>query len=71
MVSCTKYDRGQDYAEFYADTAAELDNLPTLDRDGKGELAYMNKVSAGSVCILKDATVYVLTGDNTWEELGA
>lgn len=69
MVSCTKYNRDQDYAEFYADTAAELVNLPNLTQDGKAELKYMNKVSAGSVCLLPDSTVYVLTGNNTWEEL--
>ena len=69
MVSCTKYERSQDYAEFYADTKAELDNLPNLTRDGKKELAHMNKVSAGSVCLLPDSTVYVLKGNNTWGEL--
>ena len=41
MVSCTKYNRDQDYAEFYADTKAELANLPNLTDDGKKELAYM------------------------------
>lgn len=69
MVSCTKYNRDQDYAEFYADTKAELANLPNLTDDGKKELAYMNSVSAGSVCLLPDSTVYVLKGDNTWKEL--
>lgn len=69
MVSCTKYNRDQDYAEFYADTKAELANLPNLTNDGKAELSYMNKVSAGSVCLLPDSTVYVLKGDNTWGEL--
>lgn len=69
MVSCTKYNRDQDYAEFYADTKAELANLPNLTDDGKAELRYMNSVSAGSICLLPDATVYVLKGDNTWGEL--
>ena len=71
MVSCTKYDKNQDYAEFYADTVAELSNLPNLTDDGKAELQYMNRVSAGSVCLLPDSTVYVLKGDNTWKELGS
>lgn len=69
MVACTKYNRDQDYAEFYADTTAELANLPNLTENGKAELAYMNKVSAGSVCLLPDSTVYILNGDNTWGEL--
>jgi len=69
MVSCTKYNRDQDYAEFYADTKAELANLPNLTHSGKAELQYMNSVSAGSVCLLPDSTVYVLKGDNTWGEL--
>lgn len=66
MVSCTKYNRDQDYAEFYADTKAELANLPNLTQDGKVELQHMNKVSAGSICLLGDSTVYVLKGNNTW-----
>ena len=69
MVSCTKYNKDQDYAEFYADTVAELDDLPNLTQDGKKELRYMNKVSAGSVCLLSNSTVYVLKGDNTWGEI--
>ena len=69
MVSCTKYNIEQDYAEFYADTKAEMSNLPNLRENGKAELANMNSVSAGSVCLLPDSTVYVLKGDNTWKEL--
>jgi len=69
MVSCTKYNIEQDYAEFYADTKAELSNLPNLRENGKAELANMNRVSAGSVCLLPDSTVYVLKGDNTWGEI--
>lgn len=69
MVSCTKYNIEQDYAEFYADTKAELSNLPNLRENGKAELANMNRVSAGSVCLLPDSTVYVLKGDNTWDEI--
>lgn len=69
MVSCTKYNIEQDYAEFYADTKAEMSNLPNLRENGKAGLANMNSVSAGSVCLLPDSTVYVLKGDNTWKEL--
>ena len=69
MVSCTKYNIDQDYAEFYVDTKAEMSNLPNLRESGKAELANMNSVSAGSVCLLPDSTVYVLKGDNTWGEL--
>ena len=69
MVSCTKYNIEQDYAEFYADTKAEMSNLPNLRESGKAELANMNSVSAGSVCLLPDSTVYVLKGDNTWGEI--
>ena len=69
MVSCTKYNRDQDYAEFYADTKAELADLPNLTNDGKGALNYMNKVSAGSACLLKNGEVYVLTGNNAWIKL--
>ena len=70
MVSCTMYDRTQDVGEFYADTAAELNKLPTLTRDGKDELKYMNKVSAGSICLLPAGEAYILTGNNTWEPFG-
>lgn len=70
MVSCTMYDRDQDVAEFYADTAAELSNLPTLTADGKAELKHMNKVSAGSICLLPAGEAYILTGNNTWEPFG-
>lgn len=69
MVSCTKYDKEQDTAEFYADTKAELADLPNLYNAGKNALQNMNPVKAGSVCLLPDATVYVLKGDNTWKEL--
>ena len=70
MVSCTLYDKEQDTAEFYADTAAELTNLPNLREDGKAELQNMNRVSAGSTCLLPNGEVYILTGNNTWEQLG-
>ena len=69
MVSCTKYVRDQDYAEFYADTKSELSKLPTLTKGGTDELEYMNSVTAGSCCILKNADVYILTGNNTWTKL--
>ena len=69
MVSCTKYDIEQDYAEFYSDTKAEMANLPDLTHSGKAQLQNINHVSAGSICLLPDATVYVLKGDNTWGEL--
>ena len=67
MVSCTMYDIKQDIAEFYADTAAELSKLPNLTDDGKAEVANMNKVSAGSICILPTGDAYILTGNNTWQ----
>lgn len=69
MVSCTKYVKDQDYAEFYSDTLGEINKLPTLTQSGKDELAYMNSVSAGSCCILKNADVYILTGNNAWSKL--
>ena len=70
MVSCTLYDKEQDTAEFYSDTVAELANLPNLSQDGKAELKYMNKVGAGSTCLLPIGEVYILTGNNTWVKLG-
>ena len=70
MVSCTLYDTEQDTAEFYADTVAELSNLPNLTRSGKAELTNMNKIHAGSTCLLPIGEVYILTGNNTWELLG-
>jgi len=70
MVSCTLYDYEQDTAEFYADTAAELSNLPNLTQGGKAELINMNKVHAGSTCLLPNGEVYILAGDNTWKTLG-
>ena len=70
MVSCTHYEKGQDAGDFYADTVADLADLPNLTNNGKAELAYMNKVNAGSTCILPNGDVYVLTGDNTWTQMG-
>ena len=70
MVSCTMYDREQDYAEFYADTASELNKLPNLRDNGKDELQYMNKVSAGSLCLTQVGEAFTLTGNNTWEPFG-
>jgi len=70
MVSCTMYDIEQDVAEFYADTADELGNLPNLEENGKAELANMNRVSAGSICLLPIGEAYILTGNNTWEPFG-
>ena len=70
MVSCTLYDTEQDTAEFYADTAAELSDLPNLTSSGKAELINMNKVHAGSTCLLPNGEVYILTGNNTWVTLG-
>lgn len=70
MVSCTLYDKEQDTGEFYADTVAELSNLPNLTDSGKAELMYVNKIHAGSTCLLPNGEVYILTGKNTWEILG-
>ena len=42
MVSCTKYDIEQDYAEFYADTKGEISNLPDLTHSGKAQLQNIN-----------------------------
>lgn len=69
MVSCIKYDKEQDYAEFYADTKAEMSNLPDLTHNGKAQVQNINHVSAGSVCLLADGDVYILTGSNTWSKL--
>lgn len=70
MVSCTNYIKGQDVGEFYADTEAELNNLPNLTDFGKKELANMNSVKAGSTCILPNGLVYILTGENKWQMIG-
>lgn len=70
MVSCTLYDTEQNTAEFYADTVAELSNLPNLTDGGKAELINMNTVHAGSTCLLPIGEVYILTGNNTWVKLG-
>ena len=69
MVSCTKYDIEQDYAEFYADTQAEMSNLPDLTHSGKAQLQNINHVSAGSACLLANGDVYILAGSNTWIKL--
>jgi len=71
MVSCTMYDKEQDTAEFYADTAAELSDLPNLEESGKKALINMNPVHAGSICILPSGDAYILTGGNTWEVFGS
>jgi len=70
MVSCTSYNIEQDVAEFYADTSAELSNLPNLNDNGKAELANMNRVSAGSICLTPGGDAFILTGNNTWEPFG-
>lgn len=70
MVSCTLYDTEQDTAEFYADTVAELSDLPNLTDGGKKTLINMNKIHAGSICLLPTGDVYILTGNNTWKLLG-
>lgn len=70
MVSCTNYDKEQDTAEFYADTASELVDLPNLRESGKKDLINMNPVHAGSICILPTGNGYILTGNNTWEPIG-
>jgi len=69
MVSCTKYDIEQDYAEFYADTKAEMSNLPDLTHGGKAQLQNINHVCAGSACLLQNGDVYILTGSNAWVKL--
>lgn len=68
MVSCLKYDPMLDTGYFYADTKAELINLPNMTDNGKFTLSNMNSVNAGSRCICQeDKHVYILTGDNKWE----
>ena len=69
MVSCIKYDIEQDYAEFYSDTLDEMSNLPDLTHSGKAQIQNINHVSAGSVCLLANGDVYILTGNNTWTKL--
>lgn len=70
MVSCTFYNTEQDTAEFYADTADELNKLPNLTRNGRDELVNINTVHAGSTCLLPNGVVYILGGDNSWRILG-
>jgi len=70
MVSCTNYIKEQDVGEFYADTEAELENLPNLTDNGKAELKNMNSVKPGSTCMLPDGTIYILTGENQWQVFG-
>lgn len=70
MVSCTLFDQEQNTGEFYADTAAELSNLPNLTSSGKAELKNVKAIHAGSTCLLPNGEVYILTGNNTWEILG-
>lgn len=68
MVSCLKYDPMLDTGYFYADTIAELPNLPNMVENGKYELSNMNSVNAGSRCICQEnKKVYILTGKNNWE----
>ena len=70
MVGCIDYSQALDVGTFYSDTIAELQNLPTLDANGKENLFNMNSVKAGSQCIChEDGEVYFLTGQNKWEKL--
>lgn len=70
MVSCTLFDQEQNTGEFYADTVAELSNLPNLTSSGKAELINVQAIHAGSTCLLPNGEVYILTGNNTWDTLG-
>lgn len=69
MVSCTKYDIEQNYAEFYVDTVDEMINLPDLTHSGKAQLQNINQVCAGSACLVGTGKVYILNGDNVWRIL--
>lgn len=67
MVGCINYDTMLDIGYFYADTKAELKDLPNLNSGGKEGLFNMNKVGVGSRCICYgDKQKYILTGNNTW-----
>ena len=69
MVSCTKYDIEQNYAEFYSDTTDEMVNLPDLTHSGKAQLQNINHICAGSACLISNGDVYILNGDNVWRIL--
>lgn len=68
MFGCVFYDGKVDIGYFYADTIAELSNLPNLTESGKFNLSSMNAVSVGSRCdCYEDKNVYILKGNNTWQ----
>ena len=68
MVGCLKYNTMLDNGWVYADTIAELKNLPTLTENGKAQLSNMNSIKVGSFCgCREDSNRYVLTGKNKWE----
>ena len=68
MFGITSYDGKLDIGYFYADTIAELSNLPNLTANGKGNLYTINAVGVGSKCdCYEDKNIYILKGDNTWQ----
>ena len=60
MVSCTKYDIEQNYAEFYSDTTDEMVNLPDLTHSGKAQLQNILQTVSGQNSMMKVVEITLL-----------
>lgn len=71
MVSVGSRDYTTNITEFYADTASDLDKLPTLTDKGKDNLCTLNSTGVGSSCfVISTSEVYMLQGStNTWVKI--
>ena len=72
-ASLKRLDQTTRYAEFFIDSEADLEKLPTKTQSGKDSLSSVNPVSQGSTAFLtnSDSFFYRLSGGNVWNKITA
>lgn len=66
MVSLLSCNYNTWFCHFYADSADELDKLPTHNTEGKDDLKSVKSCAYGSRATCANGKIYVLSGDNEW-----
>lgn len=67
MINIISKNYSTNYCVFAVDTVAELDKLPTTNKNGGNHLAYIPFCISGSRAIVTETSErYILTGQNEW-----
>lgn len=67
MINIISRNYSTNYCVFVVDSVAELDKLPTTNKNGGDHLAYIPFCISGSRAIVTETSErYILTGQNEW-----